>query len=150
MSERVVITGMGIVAPNAHGLDTFERMLRNGESGLTYQESLAEHKFGCRVAGIPKLGRRADETYFTNGDRYAEFSPIRYAVIAAKDAWSDAGLPAAPKGGVLPDAGAIVGTGFGGVDTIAESVVPMTDARRVRRLSEDTVENIMTLSLIHI
>jgi L-asparaginase/Glu-tRNA(Gln) amidotransferase subunit D len=30
MKKRIVITGMGVAAPNAHGLDKFEKALRNG------------------------------------------------------------------------------------------------------------------------
>ena len=31
--NRVVITGMGIIAPNAHGLEDFEQALRQGDAG---------------------------------------------------------------------------------------------------------------------
>ncbi|MGB7842915.1 MAG: beta-ketoacyl synthase N-terminal-like domain-containing protein, partial [Salinimicrobium sp.] len=40
MNRRVVITGMGIAAPNGVGLDNFEKALRKGESGIRFQPDL--------------------------------------------------------------------------------------------------------------
>jgi 3-oxoacyl-(acyl-carrier-protein) synthase len=69
-----------------------------------------------------------------------------YAAIAAIDAWSDAGLARA-----VPDAddvdwgaGAIVGTGIGGIDTVAEKLIPKVDAGKVNRLGSTMVEQIMS------
>ncbi len=53
-NERVVITGMGVVAPNGHGLKNFEQALRNGISGIRHHEHLAEANFACQVGGIPQ------------------------------------------------------------------------------------------------
>ena len=36
MRTRVVITGMGVVAPNGHGLAAFEKALREGISGIRH------------------------------------------------------------------------------------------------------------------
>ncbi len=36
MKNRVVITGLGIIAPNAHGLEAFEKALKKGESGIRF------------------------------------------------------------------------------------------------------------------
>ena len=52
--RRVVITGMGVIAPNANGVPEFERALREGRSGLKHQETMVEAKFGCTVAGTPE------------------------------------------------------------------------------------------------
>ena len=59
MAERVVVTGMGVVAANGHGLDAFERALREGRSGIRFQPKLSDLGFGCQVAGVPEL---SDET----------------------------------------------------------------------------------------
>ena len=68
-----------------------------------------------------------------------------YAAIAAIDAWTDAGLPRpAPDAEVDWDTGAIIGTGIGGIDTIAEKLVPKTDAGKVSRLGSTMVEQIMS------
>ena len=71
MTRRVVVTGMGVVAPNASGLADFELALRKGKSGLSQNASMAEGKFGCRVAGVPQgvdeLARRRVEALQVSG-----------------------------------------------------------------------------------
>ncbi len=42
--KRVVITGMGVVAPNGLGVPAFEAAIRKGESGLRHQEKMVEAK----------------------------------------------------------------------------------------------------------
>ena len=49
VTERVVITGLGIVAPNANGLDAYEAALREGKSGIRLLKSF-KNSFGCHVA----------------------------------------------------------------------------------------------------
>ena len=47
MKRRVVVTGMGVVAPNGHGLDCFAQALREGRSGIRHIPELAELNFAC-------------------------------------------------------------------------------------------------------
>ncbi len=54
MAERVVVTGMGVVAANAHGLDAFEQALREGRSGIRFHQKLRDLGFGCQVGGVPR------------------------------------------------------------------------------------------------
>jgi len=54
MKNRVVVTGMGVAAPNAHGLDNFEQALREGRSGIRFIPKLEELKFSCQIAGAPE------------------------------------------------------------------------------------------------
>ena len=54
MNKRVVITGMGVVAPNGNGLDNYEEALRQGRSGIRFIEKLRDLKFGCQVGGSHK------------------------------------------------------------------------------------------------
>ena len=68
MSEhkhRVVVTGLGVVAPNGHGLEAFEQALRVGKSGITFHQRLADLKFGCQVGGVPELSQETIQSYFT-------------------------------------------------------------------------------------
>lgn len=146
MKNRVVITGMGIVAPNGHGLDEFETALRNGQSGIRYIPELKELKFGCQVAGVPQGIDELCREYFTEEQLMAMNTSIKFAGIAAIDAWRDAGfeLPAEDSTEVDWDTGAIVGTGVGGIDTIGAKVVPLTDAGKCRRLGSTAVEQVMS------
>ncbi|NRA00038.1 MAG: beta-ketoacyl-[acyl-carrier-protein] synthase family protein, partial [Myxococcales bacterium] len=54
MSRRVVITGLGVVAPNGNDVQAFELALRKGKSGLRANPLMEELKFGCRVAAVPQ------------------------------------------------------------------------------------------------
>lgn len=54
MRRRVVVTGLGVVAPNGIGLADFEQALREGRSGVRTVPRLAELGFACTVAGVPE------------------------------------------------------------------------------------------------
>jgi 3-oxoacyl-(acyl-carrier-protein) synthase len=145
MSRRVVVTGMGVVAPNAIGLDAFDTALRAGQSGLEHQPRLAELKFGCTVAGVPNGVDAIADEYFDEDLLMAMNTNHRYGSIAAVDAWIDAGFerPAMQDETVYWEAGAVIGTGVGGLDTVGERLVPFTDAGKVRRLGSTMVEQVM-------
>lgn len=144
-NERVVITGMGVVAPNGHGLSHYENALRKGESGIRHHEHLAAHKFACQVGGIPQISDAVKHEYLTEESLLAMNEAMIYGAIAAIDCWNDAGLPK-PADEVDWDTGAIIGTGISGLDTIGEKLVPVTNAGRVRRLGSTMVEQVMTSS----
>lgn len=145
VKSRVVITGLGVLAPNAHGADEFQRALRSGTSGLQFIEELARLGFSCQVGGLPRDADAIEARYFTDEQRFAMNSNIAFAGIAALDAWADAGLsrPAADEDGVDWDGGAIIGTGIAGMETIAGTLVPGVAAGRVQRLGSTMVERIM-------
>lgn len=145
MTRRVVITGMGVVAPNAVGLEAYAAALRSGTSGLRHVPIMAEKKFGCTVAGIPQGTDEIAERYFDPDELLAMNSNHRFGCIAAIDAWTDAGLTRPERGDetVDWDAGAIIGTGIGGMDTAGQKLIPMTDAAKVRRLGSTMVEQVM-------
>lgn len=145
MTRRVVITGMGVVAPNGVGLDAYAQALRSGTSGLRHIPKMAEQKFGCTVAGVPQGTDEIAERYFDPDELLAMNSNHRFGCIAAIDAWTDAGLPRPERGDetVDWDTGAIIGTGIGGMDTAGEKLIPMTDAGKVRRLGSTMVEQVM-------
>jgi len=143
---RVVITGMGVVAPNAHGLDEFERALREGRSGIRFVEQLKHLNFGCQVAGVPQGVDELKARYFSKEALLAMNSNMVFASVAGIDCWRDAGfaLPDPEDDTVDWDTGAIVGTGIGGLDTAGEKLIPKTDAGKVRRLGSTIVEQIMS------
>lgn len=147
MSRRVVITGMGVVAPNGIGLEEYAAALREGRSGLAHQDVMEEHNFACTVAGVPDRARVDElcDEYFAEDELMAMNSSHRFGSLAAVDAWTDAGLERPdPEGDrVHWEAGAVIGTGIGGLDTTGEKLVPLTDAGRVRRLGSTMVEQIM-------
>lgn len=144
MRRRVVVTGMGVVAPNAIGVDAFDAALKVGRSGVRAQPKLAELGFGCQVAAVPEGADERATSTFDADDLLAMNSNHRFACLAALEAWESGGLRRpAPGSDVDWDTGAILGTGIGGMDTIGERVVPLTDQKKLRRLGSTAVEQVM-------
>ncbi|MEE2664710.1 MAG: beta-ketoacyl-[acyl-carrier-protein] synthase family protein [Myxococcota bacterium] len=143
--ERVVVTGLGVIAPNGNGLDAFRSALREGVSGIRHQLIMQENKFACQVAGTPLGVDELAEQSFESDELLAMNMGHRYASLASVEAWRDAGFERPERGDdrVDWDCGAILGTGVGGMDTTAGYVVPYTDAGRVRRLGSTAVEQVM-------
>jgi 3-oxoacyl-(acyl-carrier-protein) synthase len=142
--ERVVITGLGVVASNAIGLTAFARALREGASGIRFHESLAALQFGCQVGGIPQGVEAIAPRYLAEDELLTMNSNMIYAAIAAIDAWADAGLERVGLEGEPDwDSGAIVGTGFGGLETVGKDLVPATDAGNVSLLGGAMAEQTM-------
>ncbi len=145
MRRRVVVTGMGVAAPNGHGLDVYEKALREGRSGIRFIPELKELNFACQVGGVPQNFAAVLENYFDEEKRVSMNDNIGYASVCAIDAWKDAGfeVPDADSDHIHWDTGVIVGSGIGGMDTIANSVVPMVNQGKVRRMGSLIVEQVM-------
>ncbi len=143
--RRVVVTGLGVLAPNAHGAAAFAGALREGKSGIRHHAHLAEAKFACQVGGIPEGVEALQKRYLTEEELFAMNPNMVYAAIAAIDAWTDAGLPRVAADAEPDwDTGAFIGTGIGGIDTIAEKLGPKVDQGKVGRLGSTMVEQIMS------
>jgi 3-oxoacyl-(acyl-carrier-protein) synthase len=145
MNHRVVITGMGVLAPNGHGLEEYEAALRAGRSGIRYIPELKDLNFSCQVGGVPQGVEAMRASYFVPEQLVSMNENIGYAAISAIDAWKDAGLTVPPFNSdeVDWDSGVIVGSGIGGMDTIANVVVPMVNAGKVKRMGSSIVEQVM-------
>ena len=143
--NRVVITGMGIVAPNAIGLDAYQQALREGKSGISYCPPMRDLDFACQVGGIPALSDETACEYLDSAILRNLNSSMRYALIASLECWRDAGMSVPRMDSEVDwNTAAIIGTCAGGVDTLCEFVVPETDAKRVRRLGSNSGEKTMT------
>jgi len=114
MKNRVVITGMGVVAPNAHGLDNFEKALREGISGIRIDERLADLKFACQVVGVPQNIDEVKHQYLGEHSLIAMNSSMVFGAIAAIDCWRDSGFdyPCKDEEKVDWETGAMIGTGI--------------------------------------
>jgi 3-oxoacyl-[acyl-carrier-protein] synthase-1 len=141
--HRVVVTGLGVVAPNGVGLTDFTEAIRNGKSGIRFHQELADLKFSCQIGGIPQVSQELKETYLTPLQlRGFNSSGILYGCMAGMDAWRDAGFDIDPKSDLDFDSGIIFGTGMSGVDKYREAIYKV-DAGEVRRLSSSTVVQTM-------
>jgi len=145
MNKRVVVTGMGVTAPNAHGLDDFTTALRAGRSGIRHIKELEALNFACQVGGIPENFDAVRRSYFDHEKLMSINDNIGYASVSAIDAWRDAGfeVPEGDGEDVDWDTGVILGSGIGGMDTIARTVVPMVNDGKVRRMGSRIVEQVM-------
>ena len=139
MNKRVVITGLGVCAPNGVGLSDFTKALQNGKSGIRFQSQLEKLNFGCQIAGSPLIKDGILNEYFTSLQlRGLNSTGIVYGVVAGTDAWKDARLPISKKENPDWDSGIIFGTGILGIDKLRESI-HMIDDYNVRRLGSTAV-----------
>ena len=117
---RIVITGIGVVSPFGVGRERFWEGVSRGCSGTRAITEFDASELGCRVAApvtnvsvddVPSIENDDvwDPGYRADPKRYSRAALI--GVIAAREAWIDAGLRIGQ-----PDAGVIIGTGGGGID----------------------------------
>jgi len=146
-NQRVVITGMGVVAPNAIGLEAFEAALRQGISGIAYLPQLEALNFGCQVGGVPPLDDTLKEQYFSALTlRTLKSSGVTYGGIAGQQAWEDAGLSPASEAVPDWDSGCVFGSGMTGIEALRDGVMEV-DAGRVKRLGSRLIEQAMASSI---
>jgi len=135
---------MGVVAPNGHGLVDFEQALREGRSGIRFFPRLEELKFGCQIGGAPEGIDEILTDYFDEETLLSMNQNIGYMSVSAVDAWRDAGFELPGDGDAVDwETGAILGCGIGGMDTIAEKVIPMVNAGKTKRMGSTIVEQVM-------
>lgn len=144
--HRVVVTGLGIVAPNATGIPEFTKALRDGRSGVTFQPRMNELRLACQVAGNPHIDPALVEATFLESTIRVMNSSMTYAGLAAVECWRDAGFSYErdQRGDVDWNTGAIIGTGVGGMDTVADRLIPMTNAGEARRMGSAMPEQYMS------
>jgi 3-oxoacyl-(acyl-carrier-protein) synthase len=143
MDRRVVITGLGVVAPNGVGLDAFTYAIKNGISGIRKDPDLERLRFSCQISGKPEISKELSLQYFTELElRNFNSSGILYGVIAGMDAWKDADLPIADGEEPDWDSGTIFGAGTSGIDKFRESIYKIDDMQ-TRRLGSTAVAQTM-------
>ena len=117
---RVVVSGVGVVSPFGVGRDRFWDHVRRGCSGTRAITQFDASGLACQVAApvsgvtiedVPPLEGDDiwDPGYRADPKRYSRAALI--AVIAAREAWNDAGLRVGE-----PGAGVVIGSGGGGID----------------------------------
>ena len=107
--SRVAITGIGVVAPGAVGVQQFSEMLVQGGSGISTVDRFDTSKYKAHTAGLVRNFAARDFIAPMKLRRMNSLS--KYAVAAARMAMDD-------HGGKLDNtAGLAIGTSFGPVQT---------------------------------
>ena len=120
---RVVVTGMGAVTPL--GLDvasTWQAMIA-GRSGVGPITQFDPSRLTTRIAAEVKNfdpSAVLDRKEQRRNDRY-----VQLALVAARQAMDQAGLPTRLEGELAERTGVIVGTGIGGIRTLADQILLM-------------------------
>jgi len=116
--HRVVISGIGVVSPFGVGRERFWQHVSCGCSGTRAITQFDVSGYPCQVAAwVPPVSIADALDLDGDGDHDGRADPKRYSraalfgVIAAREAWRDAGLRAGEAG-----AGVLIGSGGGGID----------------------------------
>ncbi|MET9106417.1 beta-ketoacyl-[acyl-carrier-protein] synthase family protein [Streptomyces zhihengii] len=141
-NRTVVVTGIGATTPlGGDSASTWEGLLA-GRSGVKALEGERYAELPVRIAATAAVdpGEVLPRPLARKLDRSAQF-----AIIAAREAWSDAGFtaPAGEDESVEPARlGTVIASGIGGVTTLLDQYDVLKD-KGVRRVSPHTVPMLM-------
>lgn len=143
MQRRVVVTGLGVVAPNGVGLDAFTHAVKMGISGIKHDPELERLQFSCQINGTPQISTELALNYFSELElKNFNSTGILYGVIAGIEAWKVAGLSIDTHDQPDWDSGTIFGTGTSGIDKFRECIYKIDDFQ-TRRLGSTAVAQTM-------
>ena len=123
--RRVVITGLGAVTPLGNDPATFWSRLLAGESGVRTIGAFDAARLTSRIAGEVQAfdpGDVLDRKEQRRNDRVTQF-----ALVAARQAMDQAGLPGRLEGKLAEETGAIIGSGLGGSTTLFDQIQVYTE-----------------------
>ncbi|MES2033124.1 MAG: beta-ketoacyl-ACP synthase II [Pseudomonadota bacterium] len=143
--RRVVVTGLGLLTPLGYGVDITWQAILAGKSGAGRITTFDPEEYGCQVAcEIPRVDGRGgggpdvpgsfdpNQTMAPKDQRKVD-DFILYAMAAADEAVRDAGLTEIDEETAFRT-GTIIGSGIGGLNTIAETALELRD-KGPRRIS---------------
>ncbi|MBD5501474.1 MAG: beta-ketoacyl-ACP synthase II [Lachnospiraceae bacterium] len=114
MSRRVVVTGMGAITPIGLNVQDFFQSVKEGKHGFGPITKFDSDGYKCHVAAEVKGFEAKDHMDFKTAKRMELFS--QYAVAAAKEALTDAGIDMEQEDPYR--IGCAVGSGIGSLQTI--------------------------------
>ena len=134
--RRVVITGIGLVTPLAWGRELSWKKILEGKSGANRITAFDPTDYACQVAcEVPRVDGRGGggpdiegsfdpDLVMSAKDRKRVDDFILYAIAAADEAVKDANwTPEDPE--ELERTGVIIGSGIGGLGTIADMAIKL-------------------------
>ena len=121
--RRVVVTGMGMVSSLGADVPSTWDGLVAGRSGIRSIQNIDASRLSVRIAGEVRdfdPSGVLDRKEIRRTDRYVQF-----ALVCARQALLQAGLPGRLDADMAAHAGVIIGSGLGGVTTLFDNVLVM-------------------------
>lgn len=150
-SERVVITGIGIVAPNGNNKKEFDQALRNGESGIKFHQDMQELGFRAHVGGRVKFTPEFLKSKIDDSHLKRMSETMTFAAIAALECLEDSNMFSEEQNVPVPqnqeplwDIGCIIGACNNGVDLIVNEFGPNILNNNIKKLGISVIEKTMT------
>ena len=117
-TNRVVITGTGVISPVGNNVETYWKNLLDGVCGIDFIKSIPTEDLPVKIAGEVKDFNPADYEIEAPFARKQDKFTL-YAVAAAWQAMKESGLNSGENGNIDPlRFGVYVGSGVGGFNTI--------------------------------
>jgi len=128
--KRIVITGLGVLAPNGNNVPSYWEALLAGKSGIGTITRFDLDDFTVQIAGELK-DFHAEE--FLDPAQIRKLDPFSiYALVASQEAWNQSGLSIDQEDPTR--IGVMLGTGVGGIQTL-ENQHTTLQTRSARRVS---------------
>ncbi len=120
--KKIVITGIGMVTPVGNGKTASWNAIKEGKCGIGRITKFDPSRCTCQVAGeLKDFDAYLAETGYVDRKAARHMDPFSiYGVVAAVEAWKDAGYTEENK----PDmdrVGTMIGNGIGGMQTTGEA-----------------------------
>lgn len=131
-ARRVVVTGLGLIAPVGNSVKSGWDAVCNGTSGICQVTDFDASQLGTRIAGEIRGFEVTDYLTGKEARRYDTF--VHYGLAAAHDALSDAGLEVQDEKLDLERVGCAIGSGIGGISAIEKNMLIYQD-KGPRRIS---------------
>ncbi len=114
--RRVVVTGMGLVSPLGNDVQSSWSAALAGQSGVVPITAFDASLYSTRFGGTIK---QLDPSSWISAKELKKMDPfIHYGLVAALQAWQDAGLSVTEDN--APRIGVSMGSGIGGIGTIEQ------------------------------
>ncbi len=130
--SEVVITGMGVVAPNGIGLENFWTGITEGRSGVSHLDRFDAEDFTSQIAATVDDYEPSD--HFGRKEQRRLDTFVQYGIVAAREAVKNAGFNIDNPEFESERAGVVIGSGIGGIGTIEKQHKRLLD-RGPRRIS---------------
>jgi 3-oxoacyl-(acyl-carrier-protein) synthase len=140
--KKIAITGFGQVSCLGNTIQEFLGNLRAGVGGILSLPELEQKGFQCTVGGVPKFAEsemidKLSPIRFENKNTYIQYSMLALleALEYAQLNWKETAL--------FANTGVIVGTGFGAIDVIGDTLIPLVNEGKSRRIRSHLIEELM-------